>query len=113
MMEGSFKITSAYMDEVRKNNFEIKRILDSNYHFLDPEDAIYFVKFLQDFYRLQNEWDNEKGLKTDLDIYLELEKSIGEISFMDKDFAERVKERFSEKQNMIRKISYCNPKSLI
>jgi len=113
VFDSSIKIANSYMDEVRENNHKIKKIFDMNYHYLDPEDAEFFIKFLQDFFRMEKEWDKEIGLKTDWDTYFVLEESIGAISFMDKKFAERVKEKFAEKQSLIRKISYCDPKSLL
>jgi|SRR3989338_7222127 len=107
----SIEIQNSYIDEVKANNEEIKLILDANYSYVDPEDTEHFVKFLQDYHRLHKEYQGK--LRTDLHVYFELEKTIGEISWMDVKFANCIKEKFRSKQETLRALAYCDPASLI
>lgn len=109
--EDSINIANSFIETVKENNEEIKKILDKNYSYIDPEDTEYFAKFLQDYHRFHKEIDGK--LKTDLHVYFELEKEIGSISWMDKKFAERIKDQFEAKQQKIRKLAYCDPQSLL
>lgn len=88
-------IENEYIKIIFHNNNEIKKILDENYSFIDPDDIEVFVPFYENYIRFKTEIDEKEGLKTPIPVY----QQIGDISYFQPKLVERVKEKFLSKKN--------------
>lgn len=87
-------IANAYIALVTKNNESILEVLRNNYAYIDPDDIDVIRQLIVDYTRLKTERDEAGTLKTPIEIY----KYVGEISFMQPQFIERIKEKFNSKK---------------
>jgi hypothetical protein len=94
----TLEIANHYVNLCRDNNAKIVSLLRDNYAHIDSEDTDIFQQCIIDHLRMEREFKVEQPLETPLQIYLK----VGEISFFRKEFAELVKRRFVEKNNVIK-----------
>jgi hypothetical protein len=90
----TLELANKYIGQVEANNAEIKKIIDANYSYIDPEDIEVFSLFYEHHIRRITEI-NESGLLVTPDgIY----QKIGDISFLRQEFIDKIKEKFLAKK---------------
>lgn len=102
----TIEIENEYIMRVNDNNDIIVNLIRENYAYIDLEDIEIFERFMLDYLRTKIEINEGKGgLKTPHRIYSNLEKSVGEISFMKPEFINRVKDRFNIKKAELKRLT--------
>jgi len=90
-------LANKYIAEVEDKNLEIRKILDSQYSHIDPDDIELFLLFYEHDVRKKVEIGEDGKLKTPGMIYYE----VGQIAFIRPEFIARVKEKFLGKKSQL------------
>jgi hypothetical protein len=96
----TLEIANKYIKLVEENNKKIKKILDDNYSFIDPDDIELLLLFYENYVRLETEIDEKGVLKTPFRIY----KDVGDISFLRPDIIEKIKDKFITKKSELERL---------
>jgi hypothetical protein len=96
----TIEIMNKYISQVEPNNLQIKKTLDENYAYSDPEDIDVFMLFYEHLVRLSTEKGSTGKLATPILIY----KHLGGISFLRPEVAERIEEKYLDKKEELNRL---------
>ena len=94
----TFELSRTYYGQVIENNEAIVSVLRDNYSLVDVDDVELFNGFTIDALRMNKEINEERSKK----IPIIIRRAIGNISYSRPEFLARVKQRFTEKQNLLK-----------
>ena len=99
-------IGNKYIKQVEMNNDTIVNLIKNNYAYIDIDDIEIFQQFILDYLRMKVENNEDgRGIKTPFRIYSNLEKTVGNISYMRPELIKRVKDKFEIKRKQLDKMT--------
>jgi urease gamma subunit len=96
-VEDTINLSNDYVAIVKRDNEQIADLLRHNWAYVEQQDVEVFRQMMVDHIRLKTEFPDGKKMKIPFLVYRE----IGNVSFMRREFAERVRQRVEEKQRIL------------
>ena len=96
--KATIELSNAYIEQVKKNNEQMINILRENYSLVDVDNLEILQEFVVDSLRMNKEIDDGRLKEIPMEVYF----SLGEISYSRPDFLSAIKQRFLEKQNILK-----------
>jgi hypothetical protein len=103
-IETTIEIGNDYIHLIEQSYDNIINIIKDNYSYADLEDIPIFQRFMLDCERLKIERNENKILKTPGRIYNNLEKSVGEMTFLRPEMIECVENKYIKYKNKLEKL---------
>lgn len=95
----TIELSNEYIYQASNNNDMIVKILRDNYAFIDPDDIEILQEFVVDSLRMNKEIKKEKLKEIPMEIYY----ALGDISYSRPEFLSGIKDKFNEKQGILKK----------
>jgi len=95
----TIELSNEYVRQVVINNEKIVKILQANFAYIDVDDIEVIQEFIVDTIRMNKEVREECLKKIPFEVY----QSLGNISYSRPEFLNRIKNKFSEKQSVLKK----------
>ena len=95
----TIELSNEYARQVVVNNEKIVNLLQASFAYIDVDDVEVIQEFIVDTIRMNKEVREERLKKIPFEVY----KSLGNISYSRPEFLNRIKDKFLEKQSVLKK----------